>query len=228
MIKEPAEIELIRRAVTLGAQLFETALSYIVPGMPEAAIAGKIEYAARKAGAARMSFETIVAGGERSALPHGVASSAPLPRRGFVLLDFGVILAGYCSDMSRTVHLGTPSRRSRQLYQAVLDAQLNAIEAVRPGVAAGQVDRAARRILGKAGLSRLFTHSCGHGLGLEIHEPPRLGKAQTESLRPGMVVTIEPGAYLPDQGGVRIEDVVTVTEHGCEVLTPTKKELIAL
>jgi Xaa-Pro aminopeptidase len=228
MIKEPAEIELIRRAVKLGSHLFRDALAAIRPDTPENVVAAEIEYAARKAGAEKMSFETIVAGGKRSALPHGVASAAPLPKRGFVLLDFGVILAGYCSDMSRTLHVGTPNTRSRHFYQAVLDAQLKAIESVRAGVPASQVDRAARGVLGKAGVGKFFTHSCGHGLGLEIHEPPRLGKGQQELLQSGMVVTVEPGAYLPGEGGVRIEDVVVVTQHGCEVLTPTKKELIAL
>jgi Xaa-Pro aminopeptidase len=126
------------------------------------------------------------------------------------------------------VHLGQPGRRTRQHYHAVLEAQIKAIETVRAGVAASQVDGAARRVLNRAGLGRFFTHSCGHGLGLEIHEPPRLGKGQEEPLEAGMVVTIEPGAYIPNQAGVRIEDVVVVTEHGCEVLTPTTKELIAL
>lgn len=228
MVKEPGEIQLIRQAVRLGSRLFQNALNSIRPGTTEAEVAAKIEYAARKAGADKMAFGTIVAGGVRSALPHGVASAATLPRRGFVLTDLGVILAGYCSDMSRTVHLGRPGRQSRQLYQAVLDAQLAAIAAVRAGVAPSQVDGAARRVLGRAGLARFFTHSCGHGLGLEIHEPPRLGKGQQEPLEPGMVITIEPGAYVPAHGGVRIEDVVVVTEHGCEVLTPTTKELIAL
>jgi Xaa-Pro aminopeptidase len=228
MIKESAEIELIRSAVNLGSRLFEHILLFIRAGTSESALAAEIEYAARMSGAEKMSFETIVAAGKRSALPHGVASSAQLPRRGFVLLDFGVILAGYCSDMTRTVHLGKPGSRTQQHYHAVLEAQLRAIETVRAGVAASQVDGAARRVLSRAGLGRFFTHSCGHGLGLEIHEPPRLGKGQQERLESGMVITIEPGAYIAGQGGVRIEDVVVVTEHGCEVLTPTAKELIAL
>jgi Xaa-Pro aminopeptidase len=228
MVKEPGEIQLIRQAVKLGSRLFQNALRSIKPGTSEAEVAARIEYAARKAGADKMAFGTIVAGGARSALPHGVASTAALPKRGFVLTDLGVILAGYCSDMSRTVYLGKPDRRSRQLYRAVLDAQLAAIAAARAGVAPSRVDGAARRVLGRAGFARFFTHSCGHGLGLEIHEPPRLGKGQQEPLEPGMVITIEPGAYLAHYGGVRIEDVVVVTEHGCEVLTPTSKELIAL
>ena len=228
MVKEAAEIELIRSAVQVGSRIFQRVLPSIRSGATEAAIAGKIEYAARQVGADKMSFETIVASGPRSALPHGVASRSRLPSRGFVVLDFGVILAGYCSDMTRTVHAGKPNKRSRYIYQAVLDAQLKAIGTVRAGATAGQVDRAARTALGKAGLGRFFTHSCGHGLGLEIHEPPRLGKGQQEPLQPGMVVTVEPGVYLPNHGGVRIEDVVVVTEHGCEVLTPTTKELVVL
>ena len=143
-------------------------------------------------------------------------------------MDFGVILGGYCSDMTRTVHMGRAPGKSREMYQVVREAQEKAIAAVRAGVKAGEVDYAARRVLQKAGLGRYFTHSTGHGLGLEIHEPPRLGKDQAEVLQPGMVVTIEPGVYVAGRGGVRIEDVVVVTPGGCAVLTPTSKELMEL
>ncbi|MGH9671460.1 MAG: M24 family metallopeptidase [Terriglobales bacterium] len=228
MIKEPAEIALLRSAVRLGSSLFNRAFKVIRPGISEAEVAGEIEYAARRAGAQGMSFETIVAGGRRSALPHGVASSQPIPNKGFVVVDFGVILAGYCSDMTRTVHMGRAPRWARKMYQVVREAQEQAIAAVRPGAKAGEVDYAARRVLQEAGLGRYFTHSTGHGLGLEIHEPPRLGKGQADVLEPGMVVTIEPGVYVAGRGGVRIEDVVVVTGKGCEVLTPTTKELIEL
>lgn len=228
MVKEPAEIECIRAAVLLASSLFEPLLTLVRPGIRESAIAAKLEYAARRAGAERMAFETIVAAGPRSALPHWRASAQPLPRAGFVVLDFGVILAGYCSDMTRTVHVGRPTARARQMYRAVRQAQQAAIAAVRPGIAASQVDRAARSVLRRAGLASYFTHSTGHGVGLEIHEPPRLGKGQRDILQPGMVITIEPGIYLAGQGGVRIEDMVVVTDNGCEVLTPTSKELIAL
>ena len=228
MIKEPGEVALIRSAVLLGSSLFHRALKVLRPGVTEAEVAGEIEHAARRAGAQGMSFETIVAGGRRSALPHGIASSQPVPNKGFVVLDFGVILGGYCSDMTRTVHMGRASSQSREMYQVVREAQEMAIAAVRPGAKAGEVDYAARRVLRKAGLGKYFTHSTGHGLGLEIHEPPRLGKDQTEVLEPGMVVTIEPGVYVAGRGGVRIEDVVVVTPGGCEVLTPTTKELIEL
>jgi Xaa-Pro aminopeptidase len=228
MIKEPGEIALIRSAVRLGSSLFQRALKVLRPGVTEAEVAGEIEYAARRAGAQGMSFETIVAGGRRSALPHGIASSQPIPNKGFVVMDFGVILGGYCSDMTRTVHMGCAPGKAREMYQVVREAQEQAIAAVRAGVKAGEVDCAARKVLHKAGLGRYFTHSTGHGLGLEIHEPPRLGKGQAEVLEPGMVVTIEPGAYVAGRGGVRIEDVVVVTGKGCEVLTPTTKELIEL
>ena len=195
-------------------------------GVPEAAIAAKLEFAARLAGAESMSFETIVASGARSALPHGRATGAKLPRNGFVTLDFGVILNGYCSDMTRTVHLGRASRRESFVYNAVLEAQKAAVEAVRPGVTCGEVDAAARGVLRKAGLADYFAHSTGHGVGIEIHEPPRIAKKQPMKLAAGMVVTIEPGVYIEGKFGVRIEDMVAVTETGGKVLTPSPKTLI--
>ena len=175
-----------------------------------------------------MSFETIIASGERSALPHGRASEAKIPGSGFVVCDFGVILTGYCSDMTRTVYVGRPSEEARQIYEAVKSAQQAAVESVRPGISVGEVDEAARKVLQKEGLGRHFTHSTGHGVGLEIHEAPRVAAGQEQLLQPGMVITIEPGAYIPGRWGVRIEDMVVVTETGCEVLTPTSKEFIAI
>ena len=179
-------------------------------------------------GAEAMSFETIVASGLRSALPHGKASSAPLPRRGFLTLDFGVILKGYCSDMTRTVYLGKPKTNERDTYQTVLEAQETAVAAVGSGVSCGEVDEAARSVLRKAGLAEAFTHSTGHGVGLEIHEAPRIGAGQTTKLLPGMVITIEPGVYLAGQFGIRIEDMVAVTRNGGQMLTPAPKALIEL
>jgi len=228
MIKDPEEIGQIRAAVLLGASLFQTALSVIKPGVAETQIAGELELQARRAGAEGMSFDTIVAAGPRSALPHGRASSQAVPGEGFIILDYGVILAGYCSDMTRTVHVGQVSRTHRRMYEAVRGAQLASIKAVRPGVEVGQVDRAGRELLKKAGYDAYFTHSTGHGVGIEVHEPPRVAKGQTQKLEPGMVVTIEPGIYIPEEGGVRIEDMVLVTETGHEVLTPTTKDLITL
>jgi|HubBroStandDraft_1064217.scaffolds.fasta_scaffold00286_29 Xaa-Pro aminopeptidase len=228
MVKDAAEILRIRRAVQLGASLFRIACKKIRPGVSEVAVAAAMEYEARCAGAEGMSFATILASGPRSAIVHGRASDARIPRRGFVVCDFGVILAGYCSDRTRTVHVGRPSLEARRLYEAVLEAQQAAIAAVRPGVSAAAVDGAARRVLRERKLARYFTHSTGHGLGLEIHEAPRLAAGQSQNLEPGMVITIEPGVYVPGQCGVRIEDVVVVTPSGCEVLTPTDKELVVI
>jgi Xaa-Pro aminopeptidase len=226
--KDAAEIELLRNAVDLSSRLFRPLLRSLRTGVAESAIAGKLEYMARKAGAERMSFETIVASGERSALPHGVASATKLPAEGFVVLDYGVVRNGYCSDMTRTVHLGQASGEARELYRAVLEAQLAAISVVRAGVTAGEVDRAARQELKRAKLDRYFTHSTGHGVGLEVHEVPRLAAGNDAVLQPGMVVTIEPGVYVPGKCGIRIEDMVLVTERGYEVLTPVAKEWIEL
>jgi len=228
MVKDAIEIARIRRAVELGASLFSTAREKIQPRVREVEVAAAMEYQARCGGAEGMSFPTILASGPRSAIVHGRASSARIPRRGFVVCDFGVILGAYCSDRTRTVHVGRPSGEARQLYAAVLEAQLAAIATVRPGVTAAEVDAAARRVLRQRKLARYFTHSTGHGLGLEIHEAPRLAAGQSQILEPGMVVTIEPGVYVPGKWGVRIEDVVVVTSSGCEVLTPTDKELLVL
>ncbi|MGA7157261.1 MAG: Xaa-Pro peptidase family protein [Acidobacteriaceae bacterium] len=239
-VKDEDEIARMRKAAALGCGLFGTVLQYIVAGAEEAQVAAQLEFLARLAGAEAMSFETIVASGERSALPHGRATSAKLPSHGFVTLDFGVVLDGYCSDMTRTAHLGGASGREWDVYHSVLEAQQAAIAAVAPGVTCGEVDEAARSVLRAAGLEKEFSHSTGHGVGLEIHEGPRVAAKQTQVLEPGMVITIEPGAYLssvaaegkrksgsrakgvhpvPKAFGVRIEDMVLVTESGCEVLT---------
>jgi Xaa-Pro aminopeptidase len=228
LIKDPDELALIREAVVLGGTLYDTALQAIRPGIREVEVAASMEQAARRGGADAMSFETIIAAGERSALPHGRASMAEIPSQGFVVCDFGVILHGYCSDRTRTVWVGRHSAEPRRVYAAVLEAQLAAIAAVRPGATAGEVDRAARNVLKSHGLGKYFTHSTGHGVGLEIHEAPRLARSEQEVLRPGMVITVEPGAYLPGKWGVRIEDMVVVTEQGCEVLAPTNKDFTAI
>lgn len=228
MVKDEEEINCIRAAVRLGAGLLDVALKMIRPGRKEIEVAAEMEYEARKAGAEGMSFETIIASGSRSALPHGRASTAAIPATGFVVCDFGIILAGYCSDMTRTVHVGEPTGDVQKMYDAVREAQQAAIDCVRPGVSVGEVDQAARKALTARGLSKYFTHSTGHGVGLEIHEAPRVARGQHELLRGGMVITIEPGVYVPGVGGVRIEDMVVVNESGCEVLTPTSKELIII
>ncbi len=228
MVKDEDELNRIRAAVNLGARLFGRTLEVLRPGVKESEVAAEMEFAARKAGAEAMSFETIIASGARSALPHGRASEQTIQPGGFVVCDFGVILAGYCSDQTRTVWVGEVTAETREAYEAVREAQQAAIEAVRPGATVGEVDEAARKVLRKAGLGKQFTHSTGHGVGLEIHEAPRVASGQTEVLKPGMVITIEPGVYFPGKWGVRIEDMVAVTASGREVLTPTSKDFLAV
>jgi Xaa-Pro aminopeptidase len=227
-IKDAGEIARMRKAAALGCSLFEGVLSTMQSGMTEMAVAAELEHAARLGGAEAMSFPTIVASGPRSALPHGTASTAKLPKRGFVTLDFGVVLSGYCSDMTRTVHLGPATSEERAAYEAVLEAQGAGVAAVRAGVTGEAVDEAARSVLRKAGMGKWFTHSVGHGVGLEIHEGPRMAVKQTQPLEAGMVITIEPGVYFPGKFGIRIEDMVLVTERGAEILTPSTKAWIEL
>lgn len=227
-VKDEDELEVMIEAALIGCTLFEHILEIIRPGIREIDVAAELEHQARLLGAEGMSFETIAASGVRSALPHGRATLAPLPRRGFLTLDFGVILKGYCSDMTRTVYLGRPKAEERRVYGAVLEAQEAAVEAVEAGISCGEVDEAARNVLRREGLAEAFTHSTGHGVGLEIHEPPRVGTGQKTRLQAGMVVTIEPGVYFEGRFGVRIEDMVAVTRTGGQVLTPAPKALIEL
>jgi Xaa-Pro aminopeptidase len=227
-VKDEDELALMTEAALVGCKLFDHILSFVRPGMAEIEVAAELEHRARLMGAEGMSFETIVTSGARTALPHGKASSTVLPRRGFLTLDFGVILKGYCSDMTRTVCLGRPKTDERAAYEAVLEAQEAGVAAVSAGASCGEVDEAARGVLRRVGLAEAFTHSTGHGVGLEIHEAPRIGAGQTTRLQAGMVVTIEPGVYLANRFGIRIEDMVAVTGTGGQVLTPAPKALIEL
>jgi Xaa-Pro aminopeptidase len=227
-VKDADEIARMRVAALLGCRLFDGMLGYLRSGLTEIEVAAELEHAARLKGAEAMSFETIVASGERSALPHGRASSAKLPKRGFVTLDFGVILDGYSSDMTRTVHLGKALPGEREVYDSVLEAQETAVASVAPGLTAGEVDEAARSVLRRAGLDKYFSHSTGHGVGLEIHEGPKIAAKQAQVLEQGMVITIEPGVYMPGKFGLRIEDMVLVTATGGEILTPSVKAWIEL
>ncbi len=227
--KDAGELAILQEAALLTCKLFEeAALPRFRAGVPERELAAELEYAARLAGADGMSFDTIVAAGPRSAMPHGHASAQPIPARGFVTLDFGIMHKGYCSDMTRTVFIGKPTGEERGVYEAVLAAQLAGVAAVRSGAKVSSVDRAARALLQARGLGKYFTHSTGHGLGLEIHEGPRLAARVDETLAENMVVTIEPGVYLPGKFGVRIEDMVAVERDGGRILTPASKELITL
>jgi len=227
-IKDDSEVAKLRAAAQLGCNLFDHILTFIQPGMTEVAVAAELEHRARLAGAQGMSFQTIVASGERSALPHGQATLAKLPKRGFVTMDFGVILDGYCSDMTRTIYIGRARPGEREAYDAVLEAQEAGVAAVRAGVVTCDVDEAARSVLRRAGLADWFTHSTGHGVGLEIHEEPRLAAKRTEKLAAGMIITVEPGIYMPGKYGLRIEDTVLVTRSGCEILTTSPKAWIEL
>ena len=224
VVKDRGEIEAIRSAGRVTAEVFAEMLPHIRPGVKEQDLAAEIEYRMRKKGAEGAAFDTIVASGPRSAYPHARPSSKALQESELVIFDLGAILGGYAADMTRTVYLGEPTRRARNLYSAVLTAQAGAIQSVQDTTPAGDVDSAARRILAKHGLARYFTHSTGHGVGLEIHERPRLGKGETTGLRCGSVVTVEPGVYLEGFGGIRIEDTVLVGPEGPEVLTPASKE----
>jgi Xaa-Pro aminopeptidase len=226
--KEPSELARMRQAAILAGDVLTAALPLLRPGVMENEVAAEIEYQMRKGGASGPAFETIVAFGERSALPHARPTAKRLRKNELVVLDLGAILAHYCSDITRTVYVGTAPARMKQWYRAVLEAQNAAIAAVRAGVTCGDVDTAARQVLAGYKLDRLFTHSTGHGLGLEVHEDPRLARGQKTRLEPGFVVTIEPGVYMAGVGGIRIEDDVAVHAGNTEVLTRISRDLIEL
>ena len=226
--KEAEELSLMRRAAKLAGDVLIGALALLKPGIRESEVAAEIEYQMKKGGASGPAFETIVAFGERSALPHARPTGKRLRKNELVVLDLGVILAHYCSDITRTVYVGRAPLRVRQWHQAVLEAQSAAIEAVRAGAVCGDVDSAARQVLAGYKLDPYFTHSTGHGLGLEVHENPRLARGQAARLESGFVVTIEPGVYMAGVGGIRIEDDVAVHPQKTEILTRIPRDLIEL
>jgi Xaa-Pro aminopeptidase len=228
MVKSPAEIDTIRRSVNLNSEAFARVLKRIRPGVRELDVAAEIEFQMKMLGAEKPSFDTIIAAGPHSALPHSHPTGHQIGANELLLIDMGASLEGYASDMTRVIHLGPPPKRIREMYRAVLEAQLAGIDAVREGTTAGKVDAATRNALKKYQLDKAFVHSTGHGLGLEIHEPPRLGKKDQTKLQAGMAITIEPGVYIEGLAGIRIEDTVLVTKNGCEVLTPTSKEFVHL
>lgn len=227
-VKDEEEIGRIRRAVRAADQAFDAILAKLAVGQKEEEISLELEFAMRRAGASGRSFDFIVASGPRGALPHGTASSKRVEQGEFLTLDFGAVLAGYCSDITRTVVFGEPDEKQREIYEVVLKAQLAGIRAVKPGVTGRDVDAVARGIIAEAGYGEYFGHGLGHSVGLAIHEGPNLNTREERLLQPGNVVTVEPGIYIPGWGGVRIEDMVVVTEEGCEILTQAPKDLIII
>lgn len=226
--KDEGEIEAIEAAADLGDLVLESLTAVIRPGVIEAQIASLLEFRLRAAGSGPLPFEPIVAFGSRSALPHATPTDQALRRGDLVLLDFGARIDGYCSDMTRVFTSGPASDWQRDIHAEVRKACESALAELGPGVIASRIDRAARDSLAAADLAEHFGHSTGHGLGLEIHEAPRLHRSETTELAPGNVVTIEPGVYLPGQGGIRIEQVVVVEQTGGRVLTRSSPELIEL
>jgi len=226
--KDARELSAMRKAAILAGEVMHKAINSLKPGLRESEVAAEIEYQMKKLGASRPSFETIVASGQRTALPHARPTSKRLKKNELVVLDLGAILAHYCSDMTRTVFLGRAPRRIREWYQGVNEARAAAVAAVRPGVPGGELDAVARGVLRKCGLDQYFVHSTGHGLGLEVHEDPRVARGQSIRLEAGNVITIEPGVYVEDVGGIRIEDDVAVRSQGSEVLTRVTRDLIEL
>jgi Xaa-Pro aminopeptidase len=227
-VKDAAEIAQLREAARIGSQVFAEILPLVRPGVRESELAAEIEYRFRRKGASGAAFETIVASGVRSAQPHARATARRLRKNELVVLDLGAILRHYCCDLTRTVYLGRAPSRIRRWYGAVLEAQAAARAALQPGAIAATVDQAARRILRRFGVERYFSHSTGHGLGLEVHEEPRLAKGQTKLIQAGNVVTLEPGVYVPGIGGIRIEDDVAVWGDGTEVLTTALRDFLEL
>lgn len=224
-VKSAAEIDRIRRSQALNSEVFEAVTGRLRGSWTEERLAGELEYEMRRRGAQGASFPSIVASGAHGALPHAAPRAVRLQRNSLIVLDHGAILDGYASDMTRMIALGTPSPEQLSLVDAVREAQQKAIETVRAGVSCSTVDRAARSALKKRGLDRYFVHSTGHGLGLEIHEQPRISANVSTRLKTGMAITIEPGVYVAGLGGVRIEDIVVVRADGCESLTPTSHEI---
>ncbi len=225
IVKDAREIAHIREAVRIGDEVFEQILPPLKPGVAERDIAAEIDYAIRKHTAEGPSFEAIVASGPRASMPHASVSERTLQSGDLVILDFGAVFRGYASDMTRTLVIGAPTVQQRAVYEIVLRAQEAAIEAAKAGLPCADLDRVARTIIEDACYGPQFGHSLGHGVGLNVHEQPRVSSKNDQVLEPGMVITIEPGIYIPGWGGIRIEDLVVIQPDGCENLTTAPKQL---
>lgn len=228
VIKEAWELERLEKAESIGDAAFSHILNVIKPGMTELAIAAEIEYCMKQHGASGTSFDTIVASGIHSAMPHAIPSDKKVEVGDFVTMDFGCKYDGYCSDMTRTIVIGKASDKQKEIYGVVLEAQLAALDVLRAGLTGREVDQVARDIITKAGYGEYFGHGLGHSVGLYIHEDPRLAPKGTTVLQENMIETVEPGIYLPEFGGVRIEDMVVITKDGHKNFAHSKKELIEL
>lgn len=228
MIKTEEELAYIERAQHIGDEAFSHILTVLRPGMTELEVAAELEGYMKRHGATGLSFDTIVASGIHSAMPHATPSEKKLENGDFLTMDFGCLYKGYCSDMTRTVVIGKASEQQRELYQVVLSAQEAALAVIREGLTGEEVDKAARDIIRNAGYGDYFGHGLGHSVGLFIHEEPRLSPSGHTVLKRGMTETVEPGIYLPGVGGVRIEDLVAVTENGCRNFTNSPKNLIEI
>jgi len=227
-VKLPEEQEILRKAAEIADMAFAHVKTVIRAGVSEIEVAAELEYCMRKAGASAPSFDIIVASGQRGAMPHGTATPKLIQSGELVTMDFGCIYEGYCSDITRTIAVGEVSPRQREVYNLVHFTQLKALGAVKAGVEAKEVDAMSRRILGQFGLDGFFGHGLGHGVGIDVHEQPTISTKSTAILKKGMVVTVEPGVYIPGELGVRIEDTVVITEDGIEILTKSPKELIII
>ena len=226
--KDEAAVEAVRRAQALTCGVFDAVLPFLGPGVAERDIAAEIVYQHLRRGASAMSFEPIVASGPRGALPHARPSSRTISPGELVVIDMGGVVDGYCSDLTRTVAVGEPHPAAREAYEVVQRAQRAAIDAARAGMLGGELDAVARDVIEAAGLGEAFSHSLGHGVGLDVHEWPRLSQQVEHRLPAGATVTIEPGVYLPDRFGIRIEDIVVLREGGAENLTPLPTDLLVV
>jgi Xaa-Pro aminopeptidase len=228
LIKTDAEIKILKVAADIADAAFKYILDFIRPGKTELEVSNELEFFMRRAGATSSSFDTIVASGYRSALPHGVASDKVIEIGDIVTMDYGCYYNGYVSDITRTVAVGEPDAKLREIYDVVLEAQLRGMAGIKPGLTGKQADAITRDYITEKGYGEYFGHSTGHGIGLEVHEGPGLSKKSDIILEPGMVVTCEPGIYIPGLGGVRIEDDTLITNELNEALTHSTKELIIL
>ncbi|MGN4251661.1 M24 family metallopeptidase [Bacillus cereus group sp. MYBKT14-1] len=228
LIKDTSEIETMKIAATIADEAFHHIVTFLKPGISETDVRDELEFFMRKKGATSSSFQIIVASGVRSSLPHGVASNKIIERGDIVTLDFGALYDGYCSDITRTVAIGEPSEEFQKIYNVVREALKRGTEAIKPGETAKSIDDITRNYITEHGYGQYFGHSTGHGLGLEIHEPLRLSQESKATLQEGMVVTVEPGIYIPNWGGCRIEDDIVITKDGYDVITKSNRELIII